>query len=363
MAIHSRKRLVLRCRFTDGECMGLDDFEALPAIRSIGDLYRPIAIGNPAYLIFWLSCYASILYFLNRSVTRQGGPKSRLVLWDYWSAVVAFVPAFILLLDISDDYRPITWSSAGYVALTFLSAWSGSQAALLLATPLSNNQRKTEWARFLNVVSGASLGFVGLFFTGFLFEMLRSLTLFLKIRELTVSNIAFQYMYHPIYILFWFAISVPVMISILKRYRRHRTGKLRFYITDYWAAIIALLPTFMLLTCDDALTDRSQILLLILSFIGTCTGIWAGLLLNPAQSSPASNSWRRRLAYITGCGLAGGFGVYLSPYIIDSLWPFLLFAWFAFRGWLMLCYLVPPLFVVSIICFKIHKKAYDLFVR
>ena len=151
--------------------MEFDEFN-LPQWKTYADIYYPIQLDNPLFLAFWALLYGGVLFLLQRLIIRRERVKIQFFITDMWAAILALTPSFFLLVDIKDEDQSIKWNQVILFALTLVSTLCGIRAWLILAIPRAGQPMPGRASHFVSVLGGGLLGLIGIFFTGFAYELL-----------------------------------------------------------------------------------------------------------------------------------------------------------------------------------------------
>ena len=171
---------------------------------------------------------------------------------------------------------------------------------------------------------------------------------------------------NPLYLAFFVASTCGILVWLQRRIVRREKLKIQFFITDFWGAIIALVPSFFLLVdldeANDALKAR-QILLFVLMFFSTLAGIRAWLILAcPKSDEPLPGRWSHFLSVLSG-GVVGLLGVFVSVIAFAIVVFFCAYMptviYYALYSWIGLCFVMPPLALISVLCLFIIKKSFE----
>ena len=151
-------------------------------IQCYVDIYDPIQVDNPVFILFWMSIYAGLILIFNLCIVRRQHVKIQFFITDFWAAIIALTPAFLLLTDLQNNIiHEIPWRILGLFVLTFFSTLCGIWFLLVLSQPKRGDPLPRRWPHAVAVMGGGFAGLVGVFFTGLVFELLPSAYIFLKL--------------------------------------------------------------------------------------------------------------------------------------------------------------------------------------
>ena len=354
-------------------------FTDLSLPQTYHEIFNPIHVGDPFFAAFWLAANAAFLYAVKRVTAGSRVAPLRFFSVESVAIILAEIPAFLILTDIL-NHGEIQWRTIGLFVLAHGSILAGIQAWRMLNAPRGGEPIPTGWSRFSSIFSGGMIGLISLFVTGFVFDIVAAFLQpfihnnnvrwpsFLEINK-TLSE-----WYDPdIFFLILWVVCFGVTLFILRR-RMRKLGyaRLQFIITDYWAAVLALFPAFIFLSIMKERQDFTwpaitRFAVMVLSTLG---GIAAFLMLKRPEAEKSLFGRRTRFWSVLFSGLLGLLGLFATGLVFLVLqsvfWSALYFAATLYSIvylWFWLCWFVPPLFFISIVCFRIEKKGYDLFVK
>lgn len=173
---------------------------------------------------------------------------------------------------------------------------------------------------------------------------------------------------NPLFLVFWL-VCYGAIVWLLERRIVQREGlKIQFFITDFWAAILALAPSFFLLADlddSDELAKWRQIGLFALTFCSTLAGIRTWLILAlPARDEPPPGRASHFLSVFSG-GIVGLLGVFVTYLAFQAAVYFVMYVpsaiYYTVYSFVGLCIVMPPLALVSAVCFYIfHRTVQNL---
>jgi hypothetical protein len=176
---------------------------------------------------------------------------------------------------------------------------------------------------------------------------------------------------NPLFLAAWLYLSTVLLLLFYFGSRLRPRQRIQFFIPDYWAATLCLLPAFVLLAesvnFDNPVFDPQRALLIAVTVHAIVAGVWSGLVLAcPLKDEPLPRHGRHFVAVLCGgcLGLMAMFyfalyfhivtsGAVLVPEIVKAL------ALFAY-GFIELCYLYPPLLGPTFFALFVAKKMDDV---
>ncbi len=132
-------------------------------LRRYSDIFNIVPIDNPLYLAFCVLSTCGILVWLQRGIVRREKLRIQFFITDFWAAVIALVPSFLLLADLDDASEDLKARQIGLFMLAFFSTLAGVRAWLILSCPKSDEPLPGRWSHFVSVLSGGIVGFLGVF--------------------------------------------------------------------------------------------------------------------------------------------------------------------------------------------------------
>lgn len=344
----------------------------LPPLQSYGDLFKPIRSDNPAFILFFVVSCDVALGLWKRWILGQSRAKIPFALTDYWALIVTSLTAYMVLFDITSDYRDFTPKKVGLIALIFTSVAYSIQGWFVLTAPLTEKQSPSRSSHIFSIAIGVVTGIFNLFFLAIAFEFLNALVYACNFRY-DHAICSYPDVYDPIpvenifFLAFWLMLFGGGRYLLKRRMLGQRQRKIQFFITDYWAAILALLPSFFLLaerTNELREIDLKFYITLALVTLSILSGMWVHLIIRSCRAVEENRPSRgARFTLVLLGGAMGLLGLFAAAIVFRIGEGIVLFSWTVVYLWLRLCYLAPPLIFISIVCFRIHKKAYDLLFR
>ena len=358
-------------------------FTDLSLPQTYHEIFNPIHVGDPFFAAFWLAANAAFLYAVKRVTAGSRVAPLRFFSVESVAIILAEIPAFLILTDIL-NHGEIQWRTIGLFVLAHGSILAGIQAWRMLNAPRGGEPIPTGWSRFSSIFSGGMIGLISLFVTGFVFDIVaaflqpwrhndafdlpRILRIDASYDPLDVASLLF--------LALWAGCFGAALFILRRRMRKLGHARIQFHITDYWAAMLALFPTFLFLSY---MNEREEIngptvarfALMALSTLG---GSAAFLMLKWPEGEKPLFGRRTRFWSVLISGLGGLAALVVTAGGFMLLRVALAGAWdvavaifytiyFTMYAWFWLCWFVPPLFFISIVCFRIEKKGYDLFVK
>ena len=343
------------------------------------EIFNPIRVGDPFFTAFWLAANAAFLYAVKRVTTGSRVAPLRFFSVESVAIILTEIPAFLILADIL-NHGEIQWRTIGLFVLAHGSIFAGIQAWRMLNAPRGSEPIPTRWSRFSSILSGGMIGMIGVFATGFTFDIvvafLQPLVNGYVFRPPAILR--FGDYYYPtdfpdmLFLAFWAACLGVTLFMLWRRMRKLGHARVQFIITDYWSAILALFPSFLYLryvTAHEEIDDRAITRFAIMA-LSTLGGVVAFLMLKRPEVSKPFFGRRTRFWSVLFSGWLGfialfamGLAFALLHAALAAAWNFVWFMGYLVYAWLWLCWFVPPLFFITIVCFKIEKKGYDLFVK
>ena len=105
----------------------------LPFFKRYAEIYNPLPVENPLFIVFWLVLYAAFLKLLNWAILKRERLRIRFYITDFWAATLALLPALYLLTDLTDSDSSVRWRQLGHFGLAFFSTLGGIYAWLILS--------------------------------------------------------------------------------------------------------------------------------------------------------------------------------------------------------------------------------------
>lgn len=120
----------------------------------------------------------------------------------------------------------------------------------------------------------------------------------------------------PLYLLLWAAVYGGVLLFLHRLFVKRERIKYVYYITDFWALILSLLPFYAMLGNIAGAGDYRGMGLAMLNALSILLGVWAWMILSaPKPGEALPGRWNHFVTILSG-GFVGWLGIFLISFAL-----------------------------------------------